>query len=152
MRILNNKLIRTVQKMFNLKDDSIDEASDIIVPVVNVEPYNEVCLAGGGDASGTLTTTLDVTKGDFILTGFHVMLVKDVACDCAETFITIPSRTGNQVAFVVGMLTAAAVSQTLGMYIPLKTIIPAGSVITWNGTYAAGNMRRRVTFYGYYEG
>jgi hypothetical protein len=151
MKIFNSKLTEACSQIFNLKgEESPPYAFDEIIPTVDIIPFTDTSIILGGDASGTQTTTLDVTKGDFIIKTAVLNMIKDAANDCAESYILIPTRGGQLYLNVWGMFSQAVQGQG-DKVINTNIRVPKGSTLQWVATYGAGAMKRRAILLGYYE-
>lgn len=153
----------SVQIDDNIKTDLIlKEGTDIIPKIVkpDIQPCYEVnrrvanvVRSGSFTASGTNTIFTTPTNRDFFMTGITLSICKDATCDIASGRIAITANVGgtSRDLIAISVLTTTAERDTISLEfaVPVKIDRSAAIATGGNTTFAAGNLVRSVTIYGY---
>jgi len=145
----NSSISQDLNRIFDLKGESTNFVSDIIVPVVNVSPViNNIKNAGATNATSATVYTTPTDK-DFYLTNATISVIKDVTSTSAGSTVRVfVNGVQSIILDLAGItLTPQTLSQTMSFVPPIK--LDRGSVVVvTNGTNVA-NIKTDCSILGY---
>ncbi len=130
--------------------------SSNIIPIIDMTPSFHAVVNIANTASSTTTGAITilnpVNEGDLYITGAHIALVKDAACDMASGRVTLAATINGVVRSILSIpvltLTAQQQSLSISFVRPIK-VDKGTSVTLLTNSFAAGNLIRSGGIVGY---
>jgi len=162
-QINNKEVMQKLAETANIqiaKEAIPNQLSEKIVASFETNPklvyLNQILGSGSSIVTGTLTVlTANVNSADkkTFVTGIDMGYIKDAACDVATGVISLSMTPFNQpikyIYFPVLTLTAQNENKFLLFDHPIR--LHPGTGISFAVTFAAGNLSRNATVFGYQE-
>lgn len=148
------QLIREAAQIQEGLDNTPDQLSAQIVPVIDVNPRNNKRINLTVDSSSTVTGTSTITTvpsdRDTLLAGLTFGYIKDAACDQATGTLNVTAQLANGatksiIRFPVITLTAQTAHQTV--IFPQPLLLLRGGNIVWAASFTAGVLVRSIVAY-----
>lgn len=146
----NLSLVSWLNRLFRFKGDfPSHEVSELIMPVVCLEPTTTITKVSTNSATGTVTAYTTPTDKDFFLTGIFFSFDKNATAD--NTTFTISATQDGEVKTLISVLSLTTTARQIAQYIPFEKPfkVDRGTAIQHTATFTAGAMSRSVIVHGY---
>lgn len=145
----NSSISQDINRIFDLKGESTNLVSDIIMPVVPIVRQIDIVRNGTSSASGALTAYTTPSDKDFYLTGIFLNISCDAASDWVTASYTATIQGVSRAFAYIAKLTLTATQQQVSIQYPIPIKIDRGTNIVNSLTFAAGNTIRAYSLQGY---
>lgn len=149
MRHFNPTISTDVQRIFNLKGDSVSEVSEEIVPVVVVERFCNIVKRNSvtNGTSATIYTT--PTDKDFYIVAANISTIKDATSTSLTERISVTIE-GLLIAILeICSLTLTPQNDSMSISFPRPIKVDRGTNITVTNSTNVANITTVANIYGF---
>jgi len=149
MQNYNSSISQDLNRIFDLKGESTDLVSDIIMPVVPIVRNIDIVRNASSTASGSAIIYTTPSDKDFYLTSVYLSIAADALAEWTSS--TINTTILGVARVLVYIVRPTLIPTWTHIYVPfnIPLKLDRGVTISSNITFAAGNTTRAYSIQGY---
>lgn len=150
-RHFNPSITAWLRRIFNFKvgDFPSEDVVNGLTPVINVGPVAKTLAGAAKSTTGNLTVFTAHPDKDTFITGFNLVMHRDGTCDCTSIAVQTTQNGLAANLYQNEIITGAGSEQHVVVELNLPIKVDRGTAVTLTGTFAAGNLKRAITVFGY---